>query len=520
MVINMTKTRGSRSKKGSVVMKSCQSCGHRATLIACECIVPPIRLCADCMPAHLNSPGSHRIASLPSMVTQPETSNSGSCCLCGHADALLICGCTFPPFPVCHSCISSHVTKPPIALHTPLPASVRDWVTSPEYIETLRKRQQGKEQAKQILLANLAKVDEAEKALQAQCKWLIAAVKEEQESLMQELWKVKEDLTYLIKAAVREVEEHLYEENYVPASSLAVTIWNFHFMPVESELALFSYHVDVESVHHALKNLLSTHVEDKGQSQHPLCIPILNSTSLRKFYFPSESISPALSLSSAVRVDMSSSWLFLDESRLFGCGRHSPLSAETYSIEVSNGKVEELEPMFMARCQQGMLLFNAAVYVFGGLAKQFLSACEKYILQERRWQPLPDMLNARDAFNPVCWRNYIYIVGGSKTTAAEMFEPISETFTALPVSLPKMDCSISLIDDGDLVILQRQALYRWKLGSNEHEFREAKLPALATWSNTTPVIFQHTLYYLNCWSNSIGRCGLKDLSFHQASFIY
>jgi len=488
--------------------------------MACECVSPSTLVCSNCMPAHLNSPGTHNITRLAALPLKLESSSSGSCCLCGRGDASLICGCTFPPFPVCPSCITSHVTTPPIALHTPLPASVRDWVTSPEYIEMLRKRQQGKEQAKQILLANLAKVDEAEKALQAQCKWLIAAVKDQQETLMQELWKIKEDLTYLIKTAVREVEEHMYEENYVPSSSLASTIWNFHFMPVESELTLFSYHIDADSVHHQLKNLLFTRVEEKGTRQHPPYIPIINSTSLRKFYFPNESISPSLSLSTAVRVDMTSSWLFLEETKIFCCGRHSPLSAATYSIEVSNGKVEELEAMGLARCQQGMLLFNAAVYVFGGLAKQFLSACEKYSLQDNKWLPLPDMLTARDAFNPVCWRNCVYIVGGSKTAAAEVFEPLNETFSPLPVALPRIDCSISLVDDGDLVVLQRQAIFRWKLGSTEREFREARLSALATWSNSTPVTFQHTLYYLNCWSNSIGRCGIRDLSFHQASFIY
>jgi len=516
----MTKKRRCKSGQDKRVVKCCRSCSRKTTLQACECIAPPMLLCSDCLPAHLNSPGAHSVPSLHSLPSQAETSYSSNCCLCGQTDASLICGCTFPPFPVCSTCISSHVAKPPIALHTPLPVSLRYWVTSPEYIETLRKRQQGKEQAKQILLANLARVEEAEKALQAQCKWLITAIKDQQESLMQDLWKIKEDLTYLIKTAVREVEEHLYEENYVPSASLATTIWNFHHLPVESELALFAYHLDADCVHHQLKNLLSTHVEDKGQSQYPLCIPILNSTSLRKFYFPSESISPALSLSSAVRVDMTSSWLFMDEGKIFSCGRHSPLSADTYSIEVSSGRVEELEPMCMARCQQGMLLVHDAVYVFGGLAKEFLSACEKYSLQDQKWWALPDMLSARDAFNPVSWRHCVYLVGGSRTAAAEVFESASETFASLPVLLPKIDCSIAFIDDGDLVVLQRQALYRWKLGSSEREYREAKLPALATWSNTTPVVFQHTLYYLNCWSNSIGKCGLQDLSFQQASFTY
>jgi len=249
-------------------------------------------------------------------------------------------------------------------------------------------------------------------------------------------------------------------------------------------------------------------------------LPIINSTSIRKFQYEAETIAPPVMLETPVMIDATSAWLILDEEKLFCCGRHHPASSAAYVLQGS-GAVTELESMRSARSQHGMVQYKKDIYVFGGLTeKAYLSSSECYSLSLSHWSPLPNMLSPRDGFNPCIHSGLIYIVGGSTSTAAETYHPEKQYYTPLELHLPKADCSIALILNEELYVMQRSAVYRWSLQKKNGELREERMKGSATWSNVTPRVVGDCVYILNCWTQTIGKCDLGKLDFHQAQFVY
>ena len=168
-----------------------------------------------------------------------------------------------------------------------------------------------------------------------------------------------------------------------------------------------------------------------------------------------------------------------------------------------------------------MVQYKKDIYVFGGLTeKAYLSSSECYSLSLSHWSPLPNMLSPRDGFNPCIHSGLIYIVGGSTSTAAETYHPEKQYYTPLELHLPKADCSIALILNEELYVMQRSAVYRWSLQKKNGELREERMKGSATWSNVTPRVVGDCVYILNCWTQTIGKCDLGKLDFHQAQFVY
>ena len=487
MVINMTKRRTHR-QHSSAPQRICSVCNSAQSFTSCNCTTPAVLLCSNCAPAHAAIGGSHSINSLSSVKNE---SPSISCSQCDSLDIDLVCCCVHPPVPVCQNCMAMHVSRPPYGLHIPIPMHVKEWVGTAESIETLRKRQVGKEQARHILAQNLMRVSDAEEEIRTQCKWLVTAIKEEMDDALSKLWKIREDLTTAIDSAMKEVEDHVYEENYHPSNFLVSTIWNFHLLPVESELCLFSFKVDIESAKKKVKDMIYLGSNTMQFPSAPGFIPIVSSTSLRKFYYQTENISPPLTLSSSIKIDMTSAWVFLEDGKVFCCGRHSPPSDCTYLIDSTSAYVEQLDSMLVPRSQHGIIQYGDSIYVFGGLGKTYMKSCEEYRFQTKMWRTIPDMKEARDGFNPCLHNEAVYLIGGSNASTAEQFIPQTETFLLLNIALPKADCSIALIEGDEIVVLQRDAVYRWKLNSNERTFRETRLTGSPSWSNCSPVVMKN-----------------------------
>jgi len=377
----------------------------------------------------------------------------------------------------------------------------------------------GKCYASQLLSANLAQIVEAEKEIQRVCRWITTSVQEVRDNSLQQLWEIRETLTTGVQTAIREIEDHIYEEDYKPENSLSDLIWSFSPLHPPAT-SLFSFSTSPSPVLDLLPSLIRLSPLPAAETRPAPYLPIINSTSIRKFQYEAETIAPPVMLETPVMIDATSAWLILDEEKLFCCGRHHPASSAAYVLQGS-GAVTELESMRSARSQHGMVQYKKDIYVFGGLTeKAYLSSSECYSLSLSHWFPLPNMLSPRDGFNPCIHSGLIYIVGGSTSTAAETYHPEKQYYTPLELHLPKADCSIALILNEELYVMQRSAVYRWSLQKKNGELREERMKGSATWSNVTPRVVGDCVYILNCWTQTIGKCDLGKLDFHQAQFVY
>ena len=174
----MTK-RTQLKRKKTCTGKLCSVCAQKSALIACSCSSPSTLLCGPCSTRHSSAEGHHLTSLRPFKLESSETTSQHSstsseasvCSLCSESGAEMVCCCDFPPPLVCKECISEHLTREPLGMHAPLPVELRENVTSPAYITSLRHRYMGKCYASQLLSANLAQIVEGECARSlADCK--------------------------------------------------------------------------------------------------------------------------------------------------------------------------------------------------------------------------------------------------------------------------------------------------------------------------------------------------------------
>ena len=154
------------------------------------------------------------------------------------------------------------------------------------------------------------------------------------------------------------------------------------------------------------------------------------------------------------------SFVLLDNNTMLCVGAY-PETIAVYSLEITSQTLTSMPNMHKPRCHAGIAKASGCVYVFGG-DYQGNKSCEKYHILDQAWQVTGKMQRPRLFFTPCVYQSLIYLVSAypKKSRAVETFDPSSEQFTVLSVSLPDQIqlASVAFVTEGEL----------WLLTTNKH----------------------------------------------------
>lgn len=155
--------------------------------------------------------------------------------------------------------------------------------------------------------------------------------------------------------------------------------------------------------------------------------------------------------------------------------------------------------------------------MFGGwdASKHGVRSCEKWTDSGRPSLMIGNMTYPRAYFAPAHYRGLIYLVStkGKDLRSIETFNPDSEIFSVLAVSLPNElilgGASIAFVYNRELCVLtERKQLVRWNLNTNECRMYETDRQC---WSNQQPLIVGKEVFI--AWAGKLLQFSMESYSF-------
>jgi len=506
---------------------TCSRCLQAPPSIACQC-APNLQYCRACYGEHFFDPGDHKPVPLPtapraslpaSLHENPEFTGPDNACLkCGRA-AKEICACQHPVIYLCSACVTEHVDSDPDKEHVTLPLSAVPHLTTTEAIGRLKRRANQLEQAKDKFQEVYSSMDHAEQGILAMLDGLAAKVEDLKAKTKTDISHFREDLQSESEAALTEVNNHIWEENYRGSSHLARLLFDYKEDRSAMLQNIFEWAVDPSKAIAELERASSVKLTltDPGaeeQKEQSRCLPILNSTSLRLFDTATRRETQFLPLSEAICINETSTWM-VKGNVVIASGKMYPLSAAVYEVSMSTGHVTAKKPMLIARYFHAMVYYarTRKYYVFGGTGgtpEHFQQRCEVHDSLLEQWAYTTGSLReGRDCFNPVQVEDKFFIVGGRNAKSVELFSTTTELFTQMLVTLPAATSTVAVREDGDILILQRDKAIRWKPLGTELKTVPVK-DGLSMFSNTPPLRCGNDLFILRCVN-----CCVSTLTFNK-----
>ena len=309
--------------------------------------------------------------------------------------------------------------------------------------------------------------------------------------LLQKLQRDTEEMRSAVEQAIQEVNFCL-EQGVEPAYPLAVAAWTLSC----EELHVFRYTV----THPDLPSLCGTWVSYQNDLK-TLCEGFPARPSQRREEVKEPFVKPVPPIAAAsddifaavfentvelyqlntqqstqkdlpVNFGHECSYIAIDKHTLLCIGAF-PDYKSVYQLEVPSLQLTFLPSLRSPREAAGVAKTSQFVYVFGGIPCK--ESCEKYSLTEKTSLPLSSIMRyGRCYFTPCSLWALIYLPCPFTTPIIESFNPGTEVFTELPVSLPrhmKDLFSVAFIAQGELHVLTENKLMAvWKIES-ESSFR-------------------------------------------------
>jgi len=190
--------------------------------------------------------------------------------------------------------------------------------------------------------------------------------------------------------------------------------------------------------------------------------------------------------------------VLLPDGSMVSCGGKSEHDCRAVHINTITGEVTFLPEMLTARANSGIAYVEGVIYLFGGFCEggKEHDSGEKFTFAANEWTQLENrMASSRFQFTPYPHQQTIYIAGGWHTTAVEAFDIPTETFTTLPLVLPKPFGTTCLVYNDELVVLQENHYIRWPLNSQMNESQKGSLGETVKDSNVVVQILGDKAYY-------------------------
>ena len=499
----------------------CGRCHKAPPCIACQCDMD-VQFCRNCYGAHImDDDGEHKPqpltsaprSSLPaSLKHDPELAGQDSNCTKCDSTASEICTCQHPVIFLCGSCIDEHIEGLPEREHITVPVSAAPHLTTRESLGRLKRRCNQLEQAEAKLQKVLSNMGQAEDDIMTMLDTLALRIEETKAKKSEEISRQREELRLAAQTALEEVRSHAWEEDYKGSTMLADQLFRYRENDSDALMNIFQWNVRLEKAQQGLDQAISVRLKltdssEEERKEYAMCLPIVNSTSLRLFNVETRQTGRCLLLSEPVCINETSTWLIVGSS-VIASGRMYPLSASVYDISLENGLVVSKQPMRVARYFHAMVYYarTKKYYVFGGtggVPERFQSCCEVYDCLLETWTDTPGSLReGRDCFNPVQMEEKFFIIGGRNAKSVELFSTITEAFTQTLVTLPAATSTLAVQDDGDILILQRDKAIRWKPMTTELKSVTIK-DGLHMFSNTVPLRIGNEIFILRCVNSGV-----------------
>lgn len=204
------------------------------------------------------------------------------------------------------------------------------------------------------------------------------------------------------------------------------------------------------------------------------------------------------------------SYIAIDKHTLLCLGAF-PDYKSVYELELPSLQLTFLPSLRSPREAAGVAKTSQFVYVFGGIP--YKESCEKYSLTEKVFLPLGSMHYGRGYFTPCSFGALIYLPSPFTTPIIESFNPETEVFAELPVSLPrhmKDLFSVAFVAQGELYVLTENKLMAvWKIES-ESSFRLSHIDRDCA-SNQPPLVAGSFVFI--AYHGSVMKFSLESHSF-------
>jgi len=171
-----------------------------------------------------------------------------------------------------------------------------------------------------------------------------------------------------------------------------------------------------------------------------------------------------------------------------GCVRKifSLLDACNHSFTVSQRYLVHTGKLKQPRYSHGAIEVVDQVFVFGGQGSEKLASAEQLIGTE--WKSCGQMHYPRTKFNPCCWGQLVYIVGGYQSFM-EIFDPATLEFTVVEVEVHEASTSLAIVkEESELLVLFGEEWRLYHLGCSVGPPVSAQHSLSAVWSSCSPVI--------------------------------
>ena len=204
---------------------------------------------------------------------------------------------------------------------------------------------------------------------------------------------------------------------------------------------------------------------------------------------------PIRALTTQVQVNSSSRWTVMDEARVVVCGGGETEGEAWKSAYILNrrGGVKELPEMLFGHSCAGLIMWRAAVHIFGSVLRNGERRAECLRLSASKWEMLPSMQEQRTCFTPVEWRNLLYLCGGVYTESIEIFD--GTDMKVIGVKLPVGGVTAAYVFDGKLMVLTE---YQINVISKENDSEELIQTEIREFSPvsayTNPVVWEGKVY--------------------------
>ena len=416
-------------------------------------------------------------------------------CEYGKAErATKFCTCGNRVTTFCTSHMSDHMLRN--CFHNVLPIESLPFIQVPGYLEQLRKRLDAKDKVVELLCENVNRVEACRELLESQTQQMVMQLIRFSKEKSADLIRLKQVLEEEINQAKLEFETSIYEPN--PNLQYPLTHILRNYEEGSNALQLFSYRLNLLDLSSKLNGLLVYEVKNgRVERVSNVVSTVIRPTGVVNFSFPGRRWRELIPFSAAIAVTEYSASVTLATNRVFVCGGltfgGNTHAAASFAYLIDGSEVRSLPNLKQSRVAPGVAARQKKVYVFGGrIGSSPLNACESMDVEDAQWRRLACMRSARCFFNP-CWcRDVLYLCGGT-TRHCESFNPLSETFTKLSLTLEEESETTTVLHNDEIVILTKQTIVRYS-SQEQKVVRDRRPKSSMPWSMCIPMVVGNLVF--------------------------
>ena len=207
-----------------------------------------------------------------------------------------------------------------------------------------------------------------------------------------------------------------------------------------------------------------------------------------------------------------SSYVVLDRTAVLCCGgngiphtdiasKMGAASSQVFTVHITNGTVDSLAAMSIARERCGLIVHNQVAYVFGGTDRRFYGSiapcattCESMALASNAWGRLDDMNVAKWSFNPCLWKREIYLCDNF---TAEIFNTENRSFRAIQAEFAKTRDACTYVWGDQLVLVTAEWVIRLGYRDGDLEVGRKQQKAVSPASQSLPAVWESRVYWFS-----------------------